>query len=46
VPRAEAENFLGGVGALRGRVASAEARAAKLEQQLGAGAPPARRSDA
>jgi ubiquinone biosynthesis protein UbiJ len=43
VPRAEAESFLGGVGELRGRLVSAEARAERLEQQLDAGAPPAPR---
>jgi len=46
VPRAEAESFLGGVGELRGRLVSAEARAERLEQQLGADASPARRPGA
>ena len=40
VPRAEAENFLGGVEALRSRLTAAEARAAQLDANLARIAPP------
>ena len=39
VPRAEAENFLGGVEALRSRLAAAEARAVQLDERLAGLAP-------